>query len=111
LGIGSFVFGTEPSTPLPSVPFLGVTFPVVKGKNEGVLIRSVIKESIAESSGIKAGDVMIRFAGKELNGNHTLTRLIRENGWNRTVEIVLLRDDQKVVVEATFPQEPSKEDG
>ena len=111
LGIGSFILGTEPSAPLPPIPFLGVTFPVVKEENKGVLIKSVIKKSIAETSGIKAGDIMIRFAGKELNGIHTLTRLIRENGWNRTVEIVLLRDDQKVVVEATFPPEPSKEDG
>jgi hypothetical protein len=29
--------------------------------------------------------------------------------WDSTVEIVLLRDNKQVVVEATFPSEPSKE--
>ena len=108
LGIGNFIIGTEASAPPPPVPFMGVTFSVVKRKNKGVLIKNVLKKSVAAASGIKAGDIIIRFAGKEVNGNHSLTRLIRENGWNRTVDILLLRGDQKIVVEATFRPEPTK---
>ncbi len=110
IDIGNFVVGTVPPTAPSKVPLLGVASPGGKRENGGIEIRSVMKDSIAKKSGIQAGDIMIRFDDKELSNFHSLTRLIREVGWNRTVEIVLLRDDQKVVVEATFPPEPSKED-
>ena len=108
---GDFVVGTEPPTAPPKVPLLGVASHGGKRENGGIEIKSVMENSIAKKSGIKAGDIMIRFDDKDLSNFHSLTRLMRDGVWNRTVEIVLLRGDQKVVVEATFPPEPSKEDG
>ena len=109
--VGNFVVGTVPPTALPKVPLLGVASPGGKRESGGVEIRSVMKNSIAKKSGIMAGDIMMRFDDKKISNFHSLTRLIRDGGWNRTVEIVLLRDGQKVVIEATFPPEPSKKDG
>jgi aminopeptidase N len=109
--IGDFVIGTEPPTVPPKVPFLGVASPGGKREGGGIEIRSVMKDSIAKKSGIMAGDIMIRFDNNELSNFHSLTRLIRDGGWDRRVEIVLLRNGEKVVVEAIFPPEPSNEDG
>ncbi len=110
IDIGNFVVGTEPSTAQPKVPFLGIASPGGKRENGGIEIRSVMKNSIAKKSGIKAGDIMIRFDDKELSNFHSLTRLMRDSGWNRSVEIVLMRNGEEIVVEAIFPPEPSNED-
>ncbi|MFQ5899979.1 MAG: ChaN family lipoprotein [Thermodesulfobacteriota bacterium] len=104
--IGTFVVGTKPSPHLSPVPRLGIAFTPREESDTGLLIRAVEEGSVAEKAGIKKGDVIMSFNGVEIKATHTLTRLIRDDIWGKTVAITVQREDEMITLEAIFPSEP-----
>lgn len=58
------------------------------GVKEGVLVRSVIKGSAAETAGLKAGDVITKVDGQAVSSPRTLTPLLRKSSKNITLTVV-----------------------
>jgi len=60
----------------------------------GVLIVEVIKETPAEASGLRNGDVVVGFRDRPVVDTRMLQRLISRAGVGETVALTLLRPDQ-----------------
>lgn len=95
-----------PDTPRPLLgilsPMLGVEAEPIDGQlaqyfgvNEGVLVRSVMRASPAEKTGIKAGDVVVRVDDSKVATPTDITGRLRSTR-NRTVGIVLVRDHREM---------------
>jgi serine protease Do len=58
----------------------------------GALIAGVDDPGPAATAGIVAGDVILSFAGTEIDAVHTLPRLVAEESVDKEVPVVVLRD-------------------
>jgi predicted metalloprotease with PDZ domain len=77
--------------------------------NLGVLIKEVVEESPAYSAGLKAGDVIIGVADRDIKNTHDLSRTINYYNPEEEVDIVLIREKSKLNVtvklgESDFPR-------
>ena len=76
------------------------------GVKDGVLVRSVIKNSSAEKAGIKAGDVIVKVDGTTVASPGEISSVLRSvQGAKRTVPIVLVRDKREMTVTITLEDE------
>ena len=73
------------------------------GVKEGVLVRSVVKDSVAEKAGIHAGDVIVRINGESVTTTREVSALLRSTlRAKKTFPIVVVRDKKEVTLSATF---------
>ncbi len=70
---------------------LGLGMPSAKG----ALIAGVDDPGPAAKAGIMAGDVILSFAGKEIDAVHTLPRLVAEESVDKEVPVVVLRSGKQ----------------
>lgn len=63
--------------------------------DKGALIASVEKDTPAEKAGLKAGDVIIEFDGKQINEGSELPRYVAATPIDKKVRIVVFRDGVK----------------
>ncbi|NWG14283.1 MAG: PDZ domain-containing protein, partial [Acidobacteria bacterium] len=66
---------------------------------KGVRFSDVRPGSPAAKAGLQGGDVMIRFAGKEVTGLQDFAYLLGGRKPGDVVEVVVLRNDQPVTVQ------------
>ena len=76
------------------------------GVKEGVLIRSVVKDSPAEKGGIKAGDVITKVDGETVTNAQELSSEIRSKRTKKTFPITLVRGKKEMSVTVTL-EDPS----
>ncbi|HWR52459.1 MAG TPA: PDZ domain-containing protein [Bryobacteraceae bacterium] len=74
------------------------------GVKKGVLVRSVTKDSAAEKAGIKAGDVIVKVDGEEVDSPNDISAKIRSIEGSKGVPVVVVRNRSEmsfqVVIEA-----------
>jgi serine protease Do len=76
------------------------------GVKDGVLVRSVIKDSSAEKAGIKAGDVIVKVDGTTVASPREISSVLRSiQGAKRVVPVVLVRDKKEMTVTITLEDE------
>lgn len=90
LGIEGEGLGEEPQF----AEFLGV--------KEGVLVKSVAKNSAAEKAGIKAGDVITRIGDTKVFNSHDITGTLRANRQNQTFNVTVVRNKKEMQVTVTI---------
>jgi membrane-associated protease RseP (regulator of RpoE activity) len=83
----------------PLTPQLGEYFGVKEGK--GILITEVMDDTPAEKAGLKAGDVIVRVEGDEVQDLGDLIESLRAND-GKTVEITIVRDRSESRIKATL---------
>ena len=74
---------------------------------EGVLILGLIRLSPAEHSGLKRGDVIVKFDGVPVRQVEDLQRLLGEARLGETAEIEVLRRDQTLVIPVKIEPAPA----
>jgi membrane-associated protease RseP (regulator of RpoE activity) len=75
----------------------------------GAVVRDVVDESPAESAGIKEGDVIVSFNGKEIVDADGLVDAVRSTDPGTVVTITVIRKGEKATLNATlgrFPRIP-----
>ena len=65
----------------------------------GALVATVIEGGPAEKAGVRAGDVVLEFDGKEVEEMRRLPRIVAETDVEKSVDVVLWRDGRKQNVE------------
>lgn len=65
----------------------------------GALVASVSKGGPAEAAGIKQGDVITTFDGRKVDKYRNLSRMVAETPINKTVEVVVWRKGEEVILE------------
>ncbi|HLY19867.1 MAG TPA: PDZ domain-containing protein [Bryobacteraceae bacterium] len=71
------------------------------GVKEGVLVRSVAKESVAEKAGIRAGDVIVKVDGEAVTSVHEVTSLVRAARTKHSFPVVVVRDKKETTLTIT----------
>ena len=79
-------------------------------ETKGVLISDVTKDSPAEKAGLKRGDIVTRFNGKEAENAHTLSRLVAATPPNTETVLGVIRDGKEQSINLTIGIMPQKEE-
>ncbi len=79
--------------------FLGVEFEMTA---EGALVLSVVADSAAQAAGIKEGDVIQQVAGKQVQGENGLRRLLSQYAPGDEVTLTVLRNGNEREVTVTL---------
>jgi regulator of protease activity HflC (stomatin/prohibitin superfamily) len=74
---------------------------------EGVLIRGVMRHGPAEQSGIRRGDIILKFGGEPVGQVEDLQRLLRKVPLGDTVEIEILRRDETLIIPVQIGPTPA----
>ncbi len=69
------------------------------GVKQGVLVRSVAKDSAGEKAGFRAGDVLTSVGGRSLSNPEDLRRVLRQPG--KPVPVLLVRDHKQLNLTVT----------
>jgi serine protease Do len=75
---------------------------------DGVLVRSVSKNSAAEKAGLKAGDVIIRIDEAKVTTPREITRAIRDLKSKTTFPITLVRSHKEMTLSVTVASQKSE---
>jgi serine protease Do len=70
-------------------------------ENSGALVAGVTPDSPAAKAGIEAGDVILKFDGKDVTTMRGLPKLVAQAQIGKTVEVEVLRQGQKKMLNAT----------
>jgi len=81
---------------LGSIPDMGAT------EVKGVRLTGVRAESPADKAGLKAGDVIVEFAGKPVNDLYAYTDALYAQSPGDTVDVVVLRGAERMTVKVTL---------
>ena len=71
-------------------------------KTYGALVQGLHPKGPSLKAGIKMGDVIIKFDGKEVPSNTALPRMVANTAVNKTVPVVVWRDGKEVTVKITL---------
>jgi serine protease Do len=71
------------------------------GVKDGVLVKSVTKNSAAEKAGIKAGDVIVKVDDTTISSTQNITKALRDARPKKTVTVVVVRQKKEVPLTVT----------
>ncbi len=77
---------------------LGPQLATYFGVKEGVLVRSVLKETAAEKAGVKAGDVITKVDGTSVTMPNELSSAVRSASSKKTFSVELVREHKEMTV-------------
>ncbi len=69
--------------------------------DKGALIASVDKDTPAEKAGLKAGDIILEYDGKQIHEGGELPRYVATTPINKSVEMTIFRDGEKLKITIT----------
>lgn len=84
----------------PPPPRLGVQ---IGPADDGVAVAGVVADSIAETAGLRAGDIIVRAAGRPLNQPGDLIAIVTRQAPGTWLPLAVRRDDELREVIARFP--------
>jgi uncharacterized iron-regulated protein len=104
-GLADAVFGvaTPPAKAGPPRPRLGV---VLEQTPEGVRIQRVEKGSLAESTGLRDGDVLVEIAGRAAKQSGDVADAVRRQAPGTWLPMVVRRAGDRIELVAKFPATP-----
>ena len=70
----------------------------------GALVATIIPDSPAEKSGIKAGDIILQFNNKEVTEMRKLPRLVAEAEVNKKSKIVIWRNEKQITLDVLIAE-------
>ena len=73
------------------------------GVKEGVLVKSVIKNSPAEKAGLKAGDVITKVDDNKVTTTHEITSVLRSNRTKNSYTLTVVRNKKEMPLTVTLP--------
>jgi membrane-associated protease RseP (regulator of RpoE activity) len=85
-------------------PFFGIVPDFGEPERPGVRITGVRPGSPAERAGVKAGDIIVMFAGVEVKTLDDLTFALRSRRPGDRVQVMIVRDGRERIVQATLEE-------
>jgi serine protease Do len=73
------------------------------GVQDGVLVKSVIRDSPAEKAGLKAGDVITKVDNSKVTSPREITSVLRSNRSNTNFTLTVVRNKKEMPVSITLP--------
>jgi len=78
------------------------------GVKEGVLVRSVMRGSAAEKSGLRAGDVIVKIDESPITSPRDISATIRSKRSKKSVPVQIIRDKREVTIQLAI-EDPASE--
>ena len=78
-------------------------------ESKGALVGGVMNGGPAEKAGIKTGDVILKFDGKDVEDSRHLPRMVAGTDINKTVDVEIWRDGKMVSIKATVGELPEED--
>jgi len=75
-------------------PEMAESLNVPEGK--GALVADVMKDGPAEKAGIRSGDVIVRFDGREVEDQHELPQIVASTSPGKKVAVTVVRDGKQI---------------
>lgn len=69
------------------------------GVKEGVLVRSVLKNSAGEKAGLKAGDVIVKVDGNKVTSPREISSLMRSSSSRKSMPLAVVRNRKEISVD------------
>ncbi len=108
--------GRQPRSPFFQPPRLGIVLMPLSeqlrtyfGASEGVLVSEIDAGSPAAEAGLRAGDVITQVDGASVDSSADVVRAVAEAGAGATLEIVVVRDRERLTLRATLPEGPGRQ--
>ncbi len=76
-------------------------------ESKGALVAEVVKDSPADKSAIKVGDVITKFDGKPISSMQKLPRIVAETQLGKKVPVEIIRDGKPMTVD-TIVEKPAE---
>jgi serine protease Do len=77
-------------------------------ETEGALVSDVMEDGPAEKAGIKRGDVIISYNGKNIRDNEMLPRLVAATEIGKKMKVGILRDGKPMGIEVVIGELPDE---
>lgn len=77
------------------------------GVKEGVLVRSVSTNSVAEKAGFKAGDVIIKVDGEKVVTPKEISSILQSSRTKKTLPVTVVRHQKEIVLNITLEENSS----
>jgi serine protease Do len=74
------------------------------GVKDGVLVKSVAKNSAAEKAGIKAGDVVVKVDDSAVSTSQEITRALHALGSKKTFTVTVVRNKKEIPLTVTMEE-------
>ena len=84
--------------------YLGVSLETVA---DGVAVRSVVESSPAAEAGVRSGDVIVAFDGKDVASSSELRQLVDAKSPGDAVTLTVVRSGENVEIELELGARPS----
>ena len=78
-------------------------------KPTGALVAKILPDSPAEASGIKVGDIILAYDGKEVKNSAALPPMVGKTKVGETVKIKVMRNDRVKILKLKVGQLPEKD--
>jgi len=78
--------------------------------DKGALVAGVTKDGPADKAGIKQGDVVLKFDGKEVTQMRGLPRMVAETAFGKSVDVIIWRKGQQVTIPVMLGELDEKAD-
>jgi len=95
-------------------PFLGVEYVIVtedisvlRKLPQGAFIQRVVDGTPAAEAGLKAGDIITKIDGQDINEKNTLAAVIRRHQMGDKLKLTIDRNDKQLELTATLGEAPS----
>jgi len=96
-------------------PFLGVEYVIVtedlsvlRKLPQGAFIQRVVEGTPAEEAGLKAGDIIIKVDGEDINEKNTLAQAIRKHKVGDSLRLTIDRNGRQLELTAVLGEAPTK---
>jgi Do/DeqQ family serine protease len=77
-------------------------------EGKGALVNSVVADSPAAAAGLRRGDVIVEYDGKDISSPNALIRLVEETPPGKKVAVKLIRDGRAQGAEIKIGERPAK---
>jgi serine protease Do len=77
-------------------------------ESRGALVSDVLKDTPAERAGLKRGDVILRYDGREVSNASQLRNLVAETPVGRTVRLAVIRDKREREIDVKLTEQPKE---
>ena len=74
------------------------------GVKDGVLVKSVGRNSAAEKAGVKAGDVVVKVDDTAVSTSQEITRALRASGSKKTFTVIVVRNKKEIPLTVTMEE-------
>ena len=78
------------------------------GVKDGVLVKSVTRNSAAEKAGIKAGDVIVKVDDSKVNSTSEISSVLRDLRSKTAINVTVIRSKKEVVLPVTLDAVPGR---